>query len=108
MSNKWKIICTTATFVVAMGLFVLLILVVHEYKYILSIPSIVALIILGFAIFWVGFWTAVQGGRKIGYYRCHNCHNIFIPSTMSYITGVHFFGKSRLKCPKCGKKNWCR
>lgn len=43
-----------------------------------------------------------------GVYECPNCGEKFIPSMKAFIFGAHTFTKRKLKCPKCGKKSYCK
>lgn len=44
---------------------------------------------------------------KAGYYKCPNCHALFVPDIKDYVKGYHTFTKRRLKCPECGKIGMC-
>lgn len=41
-------------------------------------------------------------------YECPECSTKFAPTTAAYIAGIHTLTKRKLKCPRCGKKSWCR
>lgn len=43
-----------------------------------------------------------------GVYECPNCGEKFIPSMKNFISGPHAFTKRKLRCPKCGKKSFCK
>lgn len=43
-----------------------------------------------------------------GVYKCPNCGEKFVPSMKDFIFGLHTFTKRKLKCPKCGKKSYCK
>lgn len=43
-----------------------------------------------------------------GVYECPNCGEKFVPSMKDFIWGAHTLTKRKLKCPKCGKKSFCR
>ena len=43
-----------------------------------------------------------------GVYECPVCGEKFIPSMKDFIFGAHTFTKRKLKCPKCGKKSYCK
>lgn len=43
-----------------------------------------------------------------GVYECPNCGEKFVPSMKDFIFGAHTLTKRRLKCPKCGKKSFCK
>lgn len=43
-----------------------------------------------------------------GVYECPSCGEKFVPSMKDFIFGLHTFTKRKLKCPKCGKKSYCK
>ncbi|MDE7337169.1 MAG: helix-turn-helix domain-containing protein [Clostridia bacterium] len=43
-----------------------------------------------------------------GVYECPSCGEKFIPSMKDFISGAHTFTKRKLRCPKCGKKYYCK
>ncbi|MDE7082582.1 MAG: helix-turn-helix domain-containing protein [Clostridia bacterium] len=43
-----------------------------------------------------------------GVYECPVCGEKFVPSMKNFISGAHSFTKRKLKCPKCGKKSFCK
>lgn len=43
-----------------------------------------------------------------GVYECPNCGEKFVPSMKDFIGGMHTLTKRKLKCPKCGKKSFCK
>lgn len=43
-----------------------------------------------------------------GVYECPNCGEKFVPTIKDFISGAHTFTKRKLKCPKCGKKSYCK
>lgn len=43
-----------------------------------------------------------------GVYECPACGEKFVPSMKNFIFGAHTFTKRKLKCPACGKKNFCK
>lgn len=43
-----------------------------------------------------------------GVYVCPTCGKKFVPSMKDFIFGAHTFTKRKLKCPECGKKNYCK
>lgn len=108
VSNKRKRIYTIVIFTVSLAILLAIILFTYRYKENLSFAAVMVLVITGLIIFLAGFLALVQGGRTIGYYCCGNCHEKFMPSVMSYMSTAHIPQKSYLKCPKCGKKNWCK
>ena len=43
-----------------------------------------------------------------GVYECPVCGEKFVPSIKDFVSGTHTFTKRKLKCPKCGKKSFCK
>jgi transcriptional regulator with XRE-family HTH domain len=43
-----------------------------------------------------------------GYFECKHCHERFVPSEKDFIMGTHTLTTRYLKCPKCGKKSFCK
>lgn len=41
-------------------------------------------------------------------YECPECGTKFAPTPRAYLAGIHTMTRRKLKCPHCGKKNWCR
>ena len=46
--------------------------------------------------------------NEIGDFECQNCGKHFIPSYGAYVMGMHTITRRKLRCPKCGKKTWCK
>jgi len=66
------------------------------------------LIASGCIIFGVAFVTAIILDRGAGYFECQKCQYHFTPTIKAYILGMHFPTKRYLKCPKCGKRSYCK
>lgn len=45
---------------------------------------------------------------KAGYYECKNCHHKFVPTYRAVLMAAHISTTRHLKCPKCGKRTWCK
>ena len=45
---------------------------------------------------------------KTGFYQCKHCNHKFIPSYNNFIWAAHMGFTRKLKCPNCGKKDWCK
>lgn len=43
-----------------------------------------------------------------GVYECPECGEKFVPTMRAFVFGLHTFTKRNLKCPKCGKKSYCK
>ena len=46
--------------------------------------------------------------RDAGVYECKHCGERFVPTMKAYIFAPHTPTTRRLKCPKCGKKSYCK
>lgn len=68
----------------------------------------VVLIAISIVIMIAGISAAVILDVQAGAFECSNCSNRFVPSTKEYILGMHTITKRKLKCPKCGKRSYCR
>lgn len=67
---------------------------------VLSIILTILLLVMCFCAGTVEYKTSV--------YECRNCKHIFKPTKKEYIFGAHASTTRKLKCPKCGKKTWCK
>ena len=45
---------------------------------------------------------------EAGYYECKDCHHRFVPSYLAALNAPHMSTTRYLKCPKCGKRTWCK
>ena len=45
---------------------------------------------------------------EAGYYECHDCHHKFVPKYFTALITPHLSTIRFLKCPKCGKRTWCK
>ena len=45
---------------------------------------------------------------SLGAFACKHCGHRFVPTAMAYILGEHTLTKRRLRCPKCGKRSYCK
>ena len=66
------------------------------------------LIGIGSLIMIAGIMIACVLDRDAGAFECPECKNKFVPDIGAYIMGPHTITKRKLKCPQCGKTNYCR
>ena len=64
------------------------------------------IIAISMLLFLVGMFNALRIEQIAGYYECPNCHHKYIPTYGSVFFAQHINRTRRMKCPKCGKKNW--
>ncbi len=66
------------------------------------------LIVIGLLSIFGGIGIAVALDIKAGTYECPACGERFEPAPGAYVMGVHSITTRYLKCPKCGKKSFCK
>ena len=106
--NKQKILLTTMIGVISTITFVTLLLVVCFYTDVITLPIKIVLMMIALSVFCVGLYVAMWGDRKIGYFKCRNCNELFTPTFMQYNMGMHLLSTRYLKCPHCKTRTWCR
>ena len=106
--NKQKILLTTMIGVISTITFVTLLLVVCFYTDVITLPIKMVLMVIAISVFGVGLYVAMWGDRKIGYFKCRNCNQLFTPTFMQYNMGVHLLSTRYLKCPHCKTRTWCK
>ena len=68
----------------------------------------IVLIVVGCATILVGVGVACVLERDAGVYECKHCGERFVPTMTAYLFAPHTPTTRRLKCPKCGKKSYCK
>ena len=106
--NKQKLLLTTMIGVISTITFVTLLLVVCFYTDVITLPIKMVLMVIAISVFGVGLYVAMWGDRKIGYFKCRNCNELFTPTFMQYNMGMHLLSTRYLKCPHCKTKTWCK
>ena len=106
--NKQKILLTTMIGVISTITFVTLLLVVCFYTDVITLPIKIVLMMIALSVFCVGLYVAMWGDRKIGYFKCRNCNELFTPTFMQYTMGMHLLSTRYLKCPHCKTRTWCK
>lgn len=105
--NRRQFMLTLALGGVSLLAFITLLIVACLYTDVIALPVKIAMIAVACVIFAVGFLAVYEGQRKIGYYKCSKCGNAFIPAFRSYAFSLNMVSKRLLKCPGCGKRNFC-
>ncbi len=68
----------------------------------------ISLIVVAVIIITVGIVVGIMWERTIFAFQCAHCKTRFVPTVVAYVMGIHAWHKRYLKCPKCGKRTWCR
>lgn len=66
------------------------------------------LIGIGLAVMVGGLFVAAALEWDAGTFECKHCQHRFVPTMGAYIMGMHTLTTRHLRCPKCGKKSWCK
>ena len=106
--NKQKLLLTTMIGVISTITFVTLLLVVCFHTDVITLPIKMVLMVIAISVFGVGLYVAMWGDRKIGYFKCRNCNELFTPTFMQYNMGMHLLSTRYLKCPHCKTRTWCK
>lgn len=104
--HNWKLMITTG--VISVIAFLTIIMIVVFYTEVMSVTVKIMLVAIACGILTVGIYTAMQGERRIGYYKCPKCNEKFIPSFKEYVYGLHKLSTRKLICPSCRVKSYCK
>ena len=102
--KRLTVSCIVAAITILAGLSIILLSALLSAPIWLKIGSIIfslIIIILGIGVCCVLTVDA-------GVYECPACGEKFVPSMKDFICGTHTLTKRNLKCPKCGKKSFCK
>lgn len=65
--------------------------------------------ILGICIaFLIPCFYALKLEISVGAYKCKNCGHEIVPTYRQALNAMHRGTTRYLKCPKCGKRTWCK
>lgn len=62
----------------------------------------------GIIVFLISMSFALRIEQIAGYYECNDCHHKFVPTYKQVFWAQHINRTRKMKCPKCGKKTWCK
>ena len=68
----------------------------------------ILLIAIAVVVFAGGIFVACVLEMTSGSFECSKCGERFTPTKTAYLMGAHTITRRKLKCPHCGKRNWCR
>ena len=96
-------VITVAITVIAVGALV----VIAAY---MDLPAVARVLLILGAVFVAaaGIAAGAMLDRRVGYFECPHCKELFVPSMDAYIKSYHTFTKRRLTCPKCGQTGMCK
>ncbi len=99
-SSMWVIMIISLTALLA-GLLVSIFLIPEGIWQLITILSVTIL-------FLIPCFYALKLEISVGAYKCKNCGNEFVPTYSEALWAMHKGTTRYLKCPKCGKKTWCK
>ena len=59
-------------------------------------------------LFLVPCFYALKLEVSVGAYKCKNCGHEIVPTYTQALNAMHLGTTRYLKCPKCGKRTWCK
>ena len=68
----------------------------------------IVLAVIGVVTIGTGIGLACFLERDAGAYECKHCGERFVPTMTAYLFAPHMPTSRKLKCPKCGKKSYCK
>ena len=74
----------------------------------LSLTWRIVLTAISIFIMLVGIIVCALLEMRKAMFICQKCDEEFQPTKTAYIMGIHTITRRYLKCPKCGKRSWCR
>ena len=71
-------------------------------------PWMLVAIISLCVVFLIPCFYALKLEVSVGAYKCKNCGHEIVPTYKEAMNAMHMGFTRYLKCPKCGKRTWCR
>ena len=99
-SAMWTIMIISITCLIA-GLLIAAFLIPEGVWQLVTIISIVVL-------FLIPCFYALKLEVSVGAYKCKNCGYEIVPTYTQALNAMHRGTTRYLKCPKCGKRTWCK
>ena len=59
-------------------------------------------------VFLIPCFYALKLEVSVGAYKCKKCGEEFVPTYTQALSAMHRGTTRYLKCPKCGKRSWCK
>ena len=63
----------------------------------IALPVKMAPMIIAISVFGIGLYITMWEDRKIGYFKCGNCNEMFTPKFMQYTMGMYIVSTRYLK-----------
>ncbi len=98
--TMWIILIVSMTALLA-GLFIAAFLIPEGVWQLVAILGICV-------VFLVPCFYALKLEVSVGAYKCKNCGHEIVPTYTQALNAMHMGTTRYLKCPKCGKRTWCK
>ena len=108
LEYKNKTIWTTMWVILTVSLIGLLSLIFIARFLITDETWQIITILASVVVFLIPCFYALKLEVSVGAYKCKNCGNEFVPTYSQALNAMHMGTTRYLKCPKCGKRTWCK
>lgn len=108
LEYKNKTIWTTMWVILTVSLIGLLSLIFIARFLITDETWQIVTILASVVVFLIPCFYALKLEVSVGAYKCKNCGNEFVPTYAQALNAMHMGTTRYLKCPKCGKRTWCK
>lgn len=71
-------------------------------------PWMLVAILVSCILFLIPCFYALKLEVSVGAYKCKNCGHEIVPTYKQALNAMHMGTTRYLKCPKCGKRTWCK
>jgi DNA-directed RNA polymerase subunit RPC12/RpoP len=71
-------------------------------------PWQLVMILSSCVLFLIPCFYALKLEISVGVYKCKKCGNEIVPTYSEALWAMHKGTTRYLKCPKCGKRCWCK
>lgn len=71
-------------------------------------PWMLVAILASCILFLIPCFYALKLEVSVGAYKCKNCGHEIVPTYKQALNAMHMGTTRYLKCPKCGKRTWCK
>ena len=65
-------------------------------------------VLLSCVVYVIPCYYALKLEISVGAYKCKNCGHEIVPTYKEAMMAMHRGTTRHLKCPKCGKRTWCK
>ena len=108
INDKNKVIWTCMWIIMAVSMLALIGGTLAVALFVPEGPLQLVLVIAIVVVFLIPCFFALKLEISVGYYKCGNCGNEIVPTYTQALNAMHLGTTRYLKCPKCGKKSWCK